>query len=523
MQENRKDQSESRFQRLRAENRELREKLAFQKRDVQDNLKAQSTNEALLNAMPAGLIVVQDGKVRKINDTMWEYLGRESMEDLLETDFLELVDPEDRDEVARIHKSWETGRMIPEHYDARLTTIQGSAAFFDIRCKRIRFQNRTAFLLVLNCLKDRMLLERRNHCREKSEALLAMAAGVNDRLGPLNEIILKAISDWKKGDGNPAGLDKLEGASKRAQDIINRLKTIVTIEKNGPFIPCSLNEAIKEAVRSSDKRSRELFEAHGIKTAIGSYPRNSLPIEGDISEIKEAVSCIINNALESMPEGGDVHVTTEDNNGEAHVYIQDSGTGISEALKDRIFDPFFTTKSGATGLGLTLAFSIIKKHGGHLDIESSDGNGTMFHLRFPLSVQKAAIKIRRPRKKIAGAEILIIQDSDITREVFSHILVKKGCKITKSSSARDAFGRMKKKSFDMIVADETALRMNMALFMEGARKIKPGIAVALVTEDNAGTDKGLTGIQKADLLFRRPVDMNAAVRRIVGVLAGRDG
>jgi len=520
MQENRKDLSESRFQRLRAENRELKEKLAFQKKDVQDNLKAQSTNEALLNAMPAGLMVVQDGKVRKINATVGEYLGYG--EDLSGIDFLELIDPADKDEVARIHKSWESGRLLPEQFDARLINAQGIPAFFDIRCKRIRFQNRTAFLLVLNCLRERMVLEEQNRLRKKTEALLAMAAGVKDQLGPLNEVFLKVISEWKKGDRNPAGLDKLEGASKKAQDIINRLKTIVSIEKTGPYIPCSLNEAIQEAVQSSGKRSRELFEAHGIKTDIGSYLRASIPIDGDIKEIKEAVSSIINNALESMPEGGDVHVTTEDNNGEAHVYIQDSGTGISEALRDRIFDPFFTTKPGATGLGLALAISIIKKHAGHLDIESSDGNGTIVHLRFPASVQKSTIKTKRPRKKLAGAEILIIQDSDVAREVFSHILVKKGCKITKSSSARDAFGRMKKKSFDMIVADETALRMNMTLFLEGARKIKPGIPVALVTEDHGGSNKSLTGAQKADLLFRRPVDVNSAVKRIVGVLAGRE-
>lgn len=526
MQEKQKDLFENRFQRLRTENRELREKLASQKKDYQDNLKSVSRNDMLLNAMPAGLVVVQGGKIRRINDAVPEYLGYES-EDLMGAKFLDLIYHADMDEVVKIHKSWDSGRMSPEQYDARLETANGSPVFFNIKCKRIRFQNRTAFLLILACLNERLAQEQQNYRIKKAEALTAMAAGIKDHLGPLNKIILQTIEECRSGSRSSGRnldelLEKLESASTKALYIINGLATFAGTGKDkSTFSPFNLNEAVKGVVQSANRKCRELVEARGIKISVGSYLRSSLSIEGDFKQMKEAIACIVDNALEAMPEGGDVHITTEDNNGDAHIYIQDSGTGIPEKLRDRIFDPFFTTKPGAIGLGLSLAGSIIKNHNGHIEIESSDGDGTIFHLRLPLSGQKIITKPKRGRRRIAGSELLVIQESDVAREVFSHLLEQKGCRLTKLTSPGEALGKMKNKSFEMIIADETALDMDWPLFVQRARKVQPGISIAFMTEDNTVAGEILTGKQKADLIIRKPIDVNSAVKHIAEILKAR--
>jgi PAS domain S-box-containing protein len=522
MQEKQKDPFESRFQKLRAENEGLKEKLASQKKDYQDNLKSLSRSEMLLNAMPVGLVIVQDEKIRKINNTILEYLGYK-FEDLIGAGFINFIHQTDRDEAIKIHKSWISGRMSPDQFDVRLITEAGTTAFFNIRCKRIRFHNRTAFLLILTCLKERLALEKQNHEEKKTEALLTMASGVKDHFGLLNEIILQTLREWRacirSGNRNPDELlEKLDSASKKARDIIDELEIIAGERKEEQYIaPFNLNEAVKRAVHSANRKYKELAESHGTEITIGSYLRSSLSTEGDLEQIQDAISCLIDNAFEAMPKGGDVHITTEDNNGDAHIYIQDSGTGIPEKFRDRVFDPFFTTKPGAMGLGLSLACSVVKNHGGQIELESSDDEGTIFHLRFPLSGQKIISKPKGCRKKIADSQILIIQDSDIAREVFSHLLVQKGCKITKSNSARDGLGKMKKKSYDMIIADETALNMDRTLFVESARKLLPGIAIALLTENDAGSSH----VQGLDLIIRKPVEVNMAVKRISEILMTR--
>jgi PAS domain S-box-containing protein len=522
MQEKQKDLFESRFQKLRAENEGLKEKLASQKKDYQDNLISLSRSETLLNAMPVGLVVVQDEKIKKINTTILEYLGYKP-EDLIEAGFINFIHQPDRNEAIKIHKAWVSGRMSQDQFDASLIAETGTPAFFNIRCKRIRFHNRTAFLLILTCLKERLALEKQNHEEKKTEALVTMTTGVKDHLGLLNETILQTLSEWRagirSGNKNPDELlEKLESASKKARDIIEELEIIAGIKKEKqPLTPFNLNEAVKRAIHSANRKARQLAESSRTAINVGSYLRSSLSIEGDFMQIQDAITSLTDNALEAMPDGGDVHVSTEDNNGDAHIYVQDSGIGIPEKFRDRIFDPFFTTKPGATGLGLSLACSIVKNHGGQIELENSDGEGTIFHLRFPLSGQKIASKPIRGRRRIADSQILIIQDSDIAREVFSHLLVQKGCRITKSNSAREGLGKIKKKFYDMIVVDETALNMDRNLFIESAGKLLPGIAIALMTEGDADPSP----VQGLDLIIRKPMDVNMAVKRISEILMNR--
>jgi PAS domain S-box-containing protein len=526
MQDKQKDLFESRFQRLRTENKELKEKLAYQKKDNINALKSLARNERLLNAMPAGFIIIQDKKILKANDTLLSYLGYRT-EDITGADFLDFIHADDNDHVKKIHQSWNSGRMSPDQYDARLVTASGMPVVFNIRCKRIRFQNRTAFLLILNGLTERLEQGREKTMENKTEALIAMAAGVNDKLGPFNHIILETIKGYKAGlhSGNKKPdeiFERLEDLTIKALEPIEKLAIIASRDRGKQVsLPFNLNDAVKGAVQSANRICREWSESRGIKIALKTYLRSSSLIEGDLKGITDAIFHIINNALEAMPEGGDIHITTEDNNGDCHIYIQDSGTGIPDRFMDRIFDPFFTTKAGAMGLGLSMTCSIVKRHGGDIEVESRDGEGTIFHIRFPLTGQRAISAPRGCRKKITDSQILIIQESDVARELFSHALKIKGCGITKVNNALQGLDKLKKKSFDMVIADETALNMKRHLFIEKARKIMPGLSIALITSDKADPDASPSCGHEADLHIRKPIDVNLAVKRISGILTAR--
>jgi len=526
MQDKQRDLFESRFQRLRTENKELREKLASQKKDNINILNSLTRSETLLNSLPAGVIIIQDGKVLKTNDTLLDYLGYRH-EDIIGVDFLDLIHTDERDHVKKIHKLWDSGRMSPDQYDARLVTDAGMPVIFDIRCKRIRFQNRTAFLLILTGLKERLEQEKEKNREEKTEALINMASSVKDKLGPFNNIVLETVKGYKSGvrSGNKSLdeiFEKLEDASIKALGVIDKLEIIAATEKDKQVsLPFNLNEAVKGAVQSANRRCREWSETSGIKTALKTYLRSSSSIEGDLNRIKDAISHIINNALEAMSDGGDILITTEDNNGDAHIYIQDSGTGIPDKFKGRIFDPFFTTKAGAMGLGLSMTCSIVKRYGGDMEVISRDGEGTIFHVRFPLAGQKAILKPKGCRKKIADSQILIIQESDVAREVFSHALKSKGCRITEVNNALQGLGKLKKASFDMVIADEAALDMERQLFIEKARKIMPGLSIALITGGKAKSDAAPYYGQEADLNIKKPIDVNLAMKQISEVLMAR--
>ena len=96
------------------------------------------------------------------------------------------------------------------------------------------------------------------------------------------------------------------------------------------------------------------------------------------------------NARDAMPSGGMLEVRTTAHNGSVEVEIVDTGAGIPRELIHRIFDPFFTTKASGrgTGLGLSVTYGIIKEHAGKIDVRSTPGKGTSFHVEFP-AVRKA--------------------------------------------------------------------------------------------------------------------------------------
>ncbi|HWR72807.1 MAG TPA: ATP-binding protein, partial [Nitrospirota bacterium] len=99
--------------------------------------------------------------------------------------------------------------------------------------------------------------------------------------------------------------------------------------------------------------------------------------------VRQAFSNLIQNAIESMPDGGNLSIGLRENSRETSVRIQDTGTGISQPTLKKIFLPFFTTKDKGVGMGLALAHKIITSHGGRISVESREGKGTTFLVTLP--------------------------------------------------------------------------------------------------------------------------------------------
>ncbi|MEE8377930.1 MAG: ATP-binding protein, partial [Candidatus Aminicenantaceae bacterium] len=107
------------------------------------------------------------------------------------------------------------------------------------------------------------------------------------------------------------------------------------------------------------------------------------PINADPSQLQHVFHNIISNAVEAMPKGGTLTVSTAVNNGYVEVQFADTGWGIPKKNQGRLFDPFFSTKEAGTGLGLSLSFGIVEAHKGQIEVKSSINKGATFILKFP--------------------------------------------------------------------------------------------------------------------------------------------
>ena len=115
------------------------------------------------------------------------------------------------------------------------------------------------------------------------------------------------------------------------------------------------------------------------------YEQNRLVVYADPGQIKQVFLNLASNAIQAMPHGGKLKITTSSKDNKAMISFTDTGHGIPEAQLLKIFDPFFTTKENGTGLGLAISYRIIERHGGRLSAESSPGKGTTLFIEIPLA------------------------------------------------------------------------------------------------------------------------------------------
>ena len=228
---------------------------------------------------------------------------------------------------------------------------------------------------------------------------------------------------------------------------------------------------------------------------------------------------MILNAMEAMPEGGDLFVTTEENAGFAHIYIQDSGKGVSESIRDNIFDPFFTTKgNNRKGLGLSLSHAMVKRNEGEIEVTSQENQGTMVTVKLPIARQGQQAKNGPNKRRIKNARILIIEDEDILGELLSKLLLSKGYRVATAPTGSEGLTQLKKKKYDLVIIDSKLVQQNGLVLGKKIKKINRQLPIALITEPEAADrlkDRRMSGI---DLVIRKPINMNRTIHQVSELL-----
>ena len=131
------------------------------------------------------------------------------------------------------------------------------------------------------------------------------------------------------------------------------------------------------------------------------WGNNIPPVQADEGQLKQAFYNIIKNAIQSMPHGGSLNISCEQNGeGETVIEFSDTGKGIAPEDMSRIFNAYFTTKASGNGLGLMIVERIIRQHGARLSIESVKGKGTRFTVVFP--VMESRVRVLGPANDCAG-------------------------------------------------------------------------------------------------------------------------
>ncbi|MFC2174143.1 ATP-binding protein, partial [Acidobacteriota bacterium] len=344
--------------------------------------------------------------------------------------------------------------------------------------------------LIIGTIKDiteRKKLERRLLQAEKLRALGEMAGGIshdfNNLLGAIlgRTQLLKMKTDSEKVQ---QGLDLIEKLALDGSETVRRIQEFTKTKPGAPFVKCLVNNIVRECIEIIKPRWRDQAQSRGIPYKVITELSDTSPIEGNPSELKEVIINLIINALDAMPEGGTLKISTKEEKGNLFVSVQDTGCGIPEEVKRQIFDPFFTTKGvKGNGLGLSVAYGIVTRHNGEFFIESRVGEGTDFTIRVPVNRDAIEPQAEKPHTVAikGGQSILIIDDEEHIRTSLAEMLELSGYKVSSCSSGEEGLSRLKEGKVDLVITDLGMPGMSGWQVVDTIRRDHPGVITILMT------------------------------------------
>ncbi len=279
----------------------------------------------------------------------------------------------------------------------------------------------------------------------KLESIGLLAGGIGHDFNNLLTAILGnvAMAQMDIPPENPVFelLTNIENASKRAQDLSQQL---LTFSKGGAPVKqtASIETIIKDSVAFTLKGTNVKCEFD--------FPDQINAVTVDKGQISQVINNLAINAVQAMPKGGTITVTCDNvtistehphlrQGTYVRISVKDQGHGISKQQIEKIFDPYFTTKKEGNGLGLATCYSIIKKHNGHISVESEAGEGACFNIYLPSDTEK--ILRTQPKKETifsGQGKILIMDDEDIVRHTIGQIVKRLGYEVSYAVDGAEA-------------------------------------------------------------------------------------
>ncbi|SMD07699.1 Signal transduction histidine kinase [Desulfocicer vacuolatum DSM 3385] len=346
---------------------------------------------------------------------------------------------------------------------------------------------------------QRHRLESQLRQSQRMEAVGTLAGGIahdfNNILSSVLGYTELALYDVSQGDGPMENyLTEIQTAGNRARDLVRQILTFArqTDEDIGPLRPARVVKEVLKLLRSSVPTTIEI--RHTVD--------DTAMILADSTQIYQVIMNLCTNATHAMDIRGGV-LTVEvsqhrkddieelngvpiDTDNIVRLMVGDTGVGMSPDVQTAVFEPYFTTKKPGegTGLGLAVVHGIVKKHGGHIHVESKENVGSRFYLFFPEKIE-AVPENPSPAFSIPGGteRILLVDDEPAILSVNRELLMKRGYSVKTSPCPDQALGFFKSAphSFDLVITDMTMPGMTGDILARKMIEIRQDIPIILCT------------------------------------------
>ena len=337
---------------------------------------------------------------------------------------------------------------------------------------------------------------------EKLSALGELASGVAHDFNNTLAGILGRAQLLQRTDDPEKIRRGLEIIIKTAEDgakTVKRIQDFARQRRDHNFELVSIDQILMDASEITRPRWKNCAEASNIHITLQLHIESNAMVMGDDSELREVLVNMVFNAIDAMPEGGKLSLTTRTADDSVIIKVVDTGVGMYPEVRSKIFDPFFTTKGKAgLGLGLAVSFGIIRRHGGNIEVESQYGKGTEFRITLPVAkmgqksvkqieqVETVATAVTHTTPPVQSTErprtrMLVVDDEDFVRELLGEILEGENCVVYLAESGSEALSMFRDREFDAVFTDIGMPGMSGWELAREIREINASIPIAVIT------------------------------------------
>jgi signal transduction histidine kinase/ActR/RegA family two-component response regulator len=328
---------------------------------------------------------------------------------------------------------------------------------------------------------------------EKLSAVGSLASGVahdfNNCLAVIRgraELLLKHTSDPKLR----RGLELIVQSAHDGAKTVKRIQDFARQRQDRDFESVAIDRLLSDVCEITRPRWKDKADAAGSHIDFDVSNRSGAHVLGDASELRDVLVNMIFNAVDAMPGGGRLKLAAERRDEKVVVTVEDTGCGMSPEVRSRVFDPFFTTKGvEGMGLGLSVSYGVIRRHGGTIRVESEAGKGSTFRVVLPLVGCAGAARDEGEREgaqaaaqqRCALTRILVVDDEGPVRELLCDILEGEGVEVTSAANGAEALARFEPGRFDAVLTDIGMPGMNGWELLRLVSERDRQVALAVIT------------------------------------------
>ncbi|MHC4451117.1 MAG: hybrid sensor histidine kinase/response regulator [Planctomycetota bacterium] len=418
--------------------------------------------------------------------------------------------------------------LLPNEDEGVLHGRDGRTCDVSMRTTRIRFGGELANLISVQDITERKRIMARLQRSQKMESVGTLASGIahdfNNLLGGI--LGYASLLRMRMGPLHELGryVESIESAAERASSVTRQLLGIVRDEqvRVGTF----------PVTRVLDDLAGFLRETFPPSIRIETEYQENLPnVLGDEGQVHQVLLNVCLNARDAMPEGGTLTLRATCDREDAHgeylrLTIEDTGTGIDAETLAQAFDPFFTTKEAGqgTGLGLYMAYRVVGRHGGRVDLHSEVGVGTTVEILLPSSAEQRSLVAgpSLPDATQVDGTVLLVDDEDLIREMGREMLERLGFEVVLAEDGPEALNIAAEQGnrFTCAIVDIAMPGMSGWEVVSSLRTMHPRMPIVVSSGHEAGLALGdPRGIPDAQFLKKpyRLKELNAVLAEVLAI------